>query len=275
MDAGHRLALDDIRHAEFRSSRHPSATACHFSTPSSRRHSLIDPPSPVATTIDNLRVDHHITVLRDFTDAKGVAMRVGDKGILRKLHWDPIRMEIHLEIEGASRKVALVFPLSAKTGPRNGHMREYFEVGDDATAPRIIPAFHHPAARQMIIPPPAEHEPAPAHVANPAGTTNWRRAAQTTEGPDRLVDVENEMRQSIDHIGVAGSIAEIYAERMRAFQRAGNEPRAIAAFKLAVEWMGIYASSATSGGEGAALSYEYDRFRTSLAREFGYDPLHD
>lgn len=272
MDADHRLPLDDIRHAEFLSSGHPGATAGHFSTPPCRRHSLIHPPSPVATTIDNLRVDHHITVLRDFTDAKGVAMRVGDKGIVRKLHWDQIRMEIHLEIECASRKVTLVFPLTAKTGPRNGHMREYFEVGDDATTPRIIPAFHHPAARQMIIPPPAEPETAPVHTAR---TANWRRAAQATEGPDRLVDVENEMRQSIDHIGVAGSIAEIYAERMRAFQRAGNEPRAIAAFKLAVEWMGIYASSATSGGEGAALSYEYDRFRTSLAREFGYDPLHD
>ena len=72
------------------------------------------------------------------------------------------------------------------------------------------------------------------------------------------------MRAAIDHIGVAASIAEIYAERMRAFQRAGNEPRAIAAFKLAVDWMSSYAASATSGGEGAALSTERDEFHAAL-----------
>ena len=84
-----------------------------------------------------------------------------------------------------------------------------------------------------------------------------------------------EMLAAIDHIGVSGSIAEIYAERMRAFQRAGNKARAEAAFKLAVHWMNSYAASATSGGEGAALSYECDQFRHALAREFGYDPTDD
>jgi len=92
------------------------------------------------------------------------------------------------------------------------------------------------------------------------------------EGPDELKDVEEAMCKAIPHIGVAASIAEMYAQRMRAFQRAGNEPRAIAAFKLAVDWMGTYASWATSGGEGVALSYERDQFHAALVREFGYDP---
>ena len=106
-------------------------------------------------------------------------------------------------------------------------------------------------------------------------TSAWSRTAQSTDGPDRLEAMEEEMRRSIDHIGVAASIAELYAERMRAFQRADNEPRAVAAFKLAVDWMGTYASWATSGGEGAALSYERDQFRAALAREFGYDPTEE
>ena len=72
------------------------------------------------------------------------------------------------------------------------------------------------------------------------------------------------------HIGAAASIAEMYARRMRAFQRAGDETRAVAAFKQAVDWMGTYAGWATSGGEGAALSHERDQFRTALVREFGY-----
>lgn len=80
------------------------------------------------------------------------------------------------------------------------------------------------------------------------------------------------MRREFDHIGVAVSIAEAYAERMRNFRRLGDERRAIAAFKLAKEWMETYAGWATSGGEGAANSYERDRFCDALVAEFGYDP---
>jgi len=219
----------------------------------------------MSLTIDNLRVDHRVTVLRDFTDAAGVTLRTGESGIVRGLAWDQRRLEIHIEIERASGKVNLVFPLQAKTGPRNGHMREYFEVGEDVSTPRVIPAFHNHAERKMIVLP-VEKQSAPLN------TSAWSRAAQSTEGPDRLEAMEEEMRKAIPHIGVAASIAEMYAQRMRAFQRAGNEPRAIAAFKLAVEWMGTYAGWATSGGEGAALSLERDQFHATLVREFGYDP---
>jgi len=216
-------------------------------------------------TIDNLRVDHRVTVLRDFTDSAGITLHAGESGILRRLSLDQLRMEIHIEIERASGNVKLAFPLQAKTGPRNGHMREYFEVGEDVTTPRDIPAFHDQSLRKMIVPPPEKNP-------GPMNTSAWKRAAQSTEGPDQLEAMEEEMRKAIPHIGVAASIAELYAERMRAFQRAGNEPRAIAAFKLAVDWMGTYAGWATSGGEGEALSYERDQFRAALAREFGYDP---
>lgn len=222
----------------------------------------------MSMTIDNLRVDHQVTVLRDFTDTNGITLRVGESGVVCEMRWDQIRNEIHIVIERAAGKVDLVFSEKATSGPRNGHMREFFEVGEDVSTPRIIPAFHDHSLRQMIVPEP-EKKPAPMNK------SAWNRAAQSTDGPDRLEAIEEEMRRSIDHIGVAASIAEMYAQRMRAFQRAGNEPRAIAAFKLAVEWMGTYAGWATSGGEGAALSYERDQFRAALAREFGYDPTEE
>ncbi len=138
-------------------------------------------------------------------------------------------------------------------------------MGEDVSTPRIIPAFHNPAERMMIVPPPEKQSA-------PLDTSAWSRAAQSTDGPDRLEAIEAEMRKAIPHIGAAASIAEMYAQRMRAFQCAGNEQRAIAAFKLAVDWMGTYASWATSGGEGAALSCERDQFHVALVREFGYDP---
>jgi hypothetical protein len=143
-------------------------------------------------------------------------------------------------------------------------MQEFFELGEDVTPPRVIPAFHDRSRQKMTVP--SEKKLAPIN------NSAWARTAQSTNGPDQLLEMEEEMRRAINHIGAAASIAEMYAERMRAFQRAGNEPRAIAAFKLAVDWMGYYASTATSGGEGAALSYERDQFRDALVREFGYDP---
>lgn len=222
----------------------------------------------MALSIDHLRVDHRITVIREFEDAKGKRMYVGDTGVLTGMDWDQVQREIYLEIKCAAKKVRLVFSLTSKTGPGNGRMRDYFEIGEDVIPPRVLPAFHDQSKRQMIIPPPEKKSA-------PMNKTGWARAAQSTDGPDRLEAVEKEMLASINHIGVAASIAEIYAERMRAFQRAGNEKRAIAAFKLAVDWMGNYAASATSGGEGAALSYERDQFQAALAREFGYDPTDD
>ncbi|MEO6244134.1 MAG: hypothetical protein ABIQ12_01755 [Opitutaceae bacterium] len=219
----------------------------------------------MSATIDHLRVDHRVTVLRDFTDAAGITLRAGESGVLRRLSFDQIRREIHLEIERASGIVALTFSGKAMTGPRNGHMRDFFELGEDVCTPRVIVPFRPKSERKMFMPPP-ENDAAPRRG------WDWSRAAESPDGPDQLNDVEEAMRKAFPHIGAAGSIAEMYAQRMRMFQRAGNQPRAIAAFKRAVDWMGTYASWATSGGEGAALSEERDQFHAALVREFGYDP---
>ncbi len=220
----------------------------------------------MACTIDHLRVDHRVTVLRDFTDLAGTTLHAGETGVLRGLGLDTARMELWIELELDGARKTLRFALRATEGPGNGRMRDYFDLGEDVTTPRTIPALRDPTERKMIVPP---HGPAPSDA------RSWARAAQDTDGPDRLEAVEQDMLCSIPHIGAAASIAEMYAQRMRAFQRAGDEARAIAAFKLAVDWMGNYASSATSGGEGAALSYERDRFREALVREFGYDPTRE
>lgn len=223
----------------------------------------------MATTIDHLRVDHRIRVLRDFTDATGVTLRAGDSGILRALAFDQRRMEIHVGIDRPAGHVDLVFPLAAQTGPRNGHMRDYFEMGEEA--PRLGERRPQPA-------PDAVEARVSGAVSAEKGVCAAPRAMAPdaagygTEGPDRLEAAEKDLLDTIPHIGAAASIAEMYAGRMRAFRAAGDEPRAAAAFKLAVDWMGTYASWATSGGEGVALSYQRDKFHAALAREFGYDP---
>ena len=114
-------------------------------------------------------------------------------------------------------------------------------VDHRVTVLRDIPSSHEQSPRKMIVPP-AESRSAPL-----------KDAAYGPDGPDQLTATEEEMRKMIPQIGAAAYIAEMYARRMRAFQSAGNEPRAIAAFKLAVAWMATYASWATSGGEGDAF----------------------
>jgi hypothetical protein len=210
----------------------------------------------MSTTIDHLRVDHWVTVLQDLSDGEGKAMRAGERGILRGLSFDQVQMTIHMEIACESERVSLRFPLRAEDGPRNGHMKEYFALGEYAPTE---------AERERVTPSP------PAPVAAPQ-TVAPEKPIEGPRDPDRLVEEEEELLRKYDHIGVAASIAEMYAERMRAFRAEGNEPRAVAAFELAIQWMSTYAGWATSGGEGAALSYERDQFHAQLVRELGYDP---
>ena len=97
----------------------------------------------MSCTIDHLRVDHRVTVLRDFTDLGGVLFRAGEGGILRAQAFDSIANEIRIEIERDGVRVPLRFALRAPDGPRNGHMKEFFELGEDVTTPRVLP-IHRP-----------------------------------------------------------------------------------------------------------------------------------
>jgi hypothetical protein len=219
----------------------------------------------MATTIDHLSNDHRVTILRDFTDAAGTTLKAGASGVLRNQSFDQIRLEIRIEIEREKEKITLKFPLKAVEGPRIGHMKDFFELGDYVPVPgseRLRP----PLLTKNVVVPVPEQPP----VKNSG--LDWWRQARNTEGPDRLEAAEEQIMREAQHLGGAGSIAEMYAQRMRAFRSAGNEPRAVAAFKLAAQWIQTYAGYATSGGEGAALSLERDQFHAALVREFGYDP---
>ncbi len=118
----------------------------------------------------------------------------------------------------------------------------------------------------MATPPPEPTEP------TQGDQPGWWRTALELETGDKLKEAEATLTQAVPPISAAVSIAELYALRMRRFQRAGDEARAREAFARADQWIFAYASQATSGGEGAALSAERDRFRAALVRQFGYDP---
>jgi hypothetical protein len=66
-------------------------------------------------TIDHLRADHQVTVLRDFRDARGNDHRAGEQGMLRLMELDWPRQEFFLEWEREGTRERMYFSL-----PRQG-----------------------------------------------------------------------------------------------------------------------------------------------------------
>ena len=99
----------------------------------------------MALTIDHLSIDHVVHVIEAFTDARGAAHQVGEHGLIRVLAFDSRSGEISLTWERDGRQETMVFLLASRTGPGNGRMRQYFEVGDYVAAAiegrRLIPGF--------------------------------------------------------------------------------------------------------------------------------------
>jgi hypothetical protein len=219
----------------------------------------------MATVIDHLSSDYRVLVLQDFTDARGVVYRQGETAIIRHIGLDFSKNEILFEMDRNGKRETIYFDLNATTGPRNGKMREFFELGDYAPLPRPVAV---PPVIATYKPAMNTNPPEPSRGKQP----DWWDKATELEEKNKLEEAEQAILKAVDHIGGVASVAEMYARRMRHFQRQGNEQKAREAFKKASDWIYYYASCATSGGEGAALSMERDQFLADLVNQFGYDP---
>lgn len=94
----------------------------------------------------------------------------------------------------------------------------------------------------------------------------WWRQARALEAQGRLEEAEGLLQASIDHIGVCSQIAYLYELRLERLLAAGDVDGAKAAAERAGQWLHGYAASATSGGEGAALSQERDERIAAIER---------
>jgi hypothetical protein len=92
----------------------------------------------MGATVDHLSAHHRVTVLRDFIDARGIAVLAGATGIIRMMDLDLKAMEFTIDWERDGKNERLTFSLSAREGPRNGHMREWFELGELVLPPRSL-----------------------------------------------------------------------------------------------------------------------------------------
>jgi hypothetical protein len=93
---------------------------------------------------------------------------------------------------------------------------------------------------------------------------DWWMAALLMERADRLAEAEQCITDAVDHIGASIQVAELYRQRMLRLQKEGRTADASVAREAAIRWAHQYAASATSGGEGAALSHQRDAFIAQL-----------
>ncbi len=112
--------------------------------------------------------------------------------------------------------------------------------------------------------PPAPEPSAPAND----GLPDWWHEAVRLERDDKLEEAELAVARGAPHIGACITLAGLFRDRMVRLHEAGDVDGARAARKRAEDWAFQYASQATSGGEGAALSRERDAFIESLGPAF-------
>ena len=104
------------------------------------------------------------------------------------------------------------------------------------------------------------------------GRPAWWREALELERNHRLEEAEAHIQQQCQHMGYAYATADLYRLRMIRLKDAGDVQGAREAFQKASRFIRFYASMATSGGEGEALSLQREEFRAQLVADYGSDP---
>jgi hypothetical protein len=200
--------------------------------------------------IDHLQADHRVRVLREFSDVHGMRHGAGESGIIRTMDLDWGRQEIVIEWERNGTTEKLVFALAAKEGPRNGHMREFFEMNEHVPLPKARAS----AAQRMAPaePPPLVEGP----VTDTAQTRDALARISALAAHGRLDEAETQIRIVLDGQDPFGGRLQQLAEKMVgiAVAHAGEPDRTVFdwARQRAIDLWYAWGSGATSGGEGAA-----------------------
>lgn len=117
----------------------------------------------MAATIDNLESHHSYRVIRGFADANGVHVPFDTVGVIRHISLSDGWTHILIDWEQDGKSVKLAFAMNATDGPRNNHMRTYFEKGELSLPQR--PAKPKPESQQDSPPAGPRTESSPDHPA--------------------------------------------------------------------------------------------------------------
>jgi hypothetical protein len=100
-----------------------------------------------------------------------------------------------------------------------------------------------------------------------SGPPAWWTAAESLEAEGRTEEAAALVERECNMQGALLSQAELWARTMRTRLAAGDRAGAREAWQRSAAMAFAYAASATSGGEGAALSRERDAFLAQLGPE--------
>jgi hypothetical protein len=211
----------------------------------------------MGTVIDHLSANHYISVLQDFTDARQGAHRKGEKGLLLEMGLDWEASEIWLDWQRDGIREKMVFRLDARSGPRSGAMREYFELGDYVDPPRPEPERPPvPSITEELITDEDSYESAVERL--------WALA----DG-GRFEDATAQMSQINSWSDDSGWRCRDLARQftgLASYYVDDDDDGVYEWFKgWAVNYWHAWGSGATSGGEGAARSPDIAEGKRALA----------
>jgi hypothetical protein len=103
----------------------------------------------------------------------------------------------------------------------------------------------------------------------------WWLKARKLEAENKLKEAEAVINDGLPNLYFAHATADLYRLRMLRMMEAGDKAAAVEAFRQSESFIYMMAGFATSGGEGAALSYERDTFMKQLVAECGSHPGDD
>jgi hypothetical protein len=223
----------------------------------------------MSCTIDHLRVDHTLRVLRDFTDLNGQHHRANETGVVRRLAIDWSAQAVVLEWERSDRRETMRFALNAQTGPRNGAMRDFFEMGEARPSARSTPVKTS-TRKTRVVRPESWPMPSPEVITDVA---QWDAAVQRIAGlaaRSRFADVDAQISALLVDVGPTGWRLRKLADDLGdlAVAHAYSEDRTIYVWlrDRSINLMHAWGSCATSGGEGAVCGDAIEDSKRRFAR---------
>jgi hypothetical protein len=214
----------------------------------------------MSAAVDHLGAHKLVKVLCRFEDANGAVFEAGETGRIQHIYFDWATSVITIElVQGEDLKKIVLHQHSSKSsGPRSGNLRQYFDV----TGEEVV---WGPEEERPPVPiQPEEPLPVPVDMSPRLKPDEFSQMSDRLDRADQMAEVERIMKDSIPYAQYALEIATVYRGRWRRFKAAGEVVRAEEARKEASSWAYTFAGFATSGGEGAAFSYERDQFLKTL-----------
>jgi hypothetical protein len=207
----------------------------------------------MGAVIDHLRANHEIVVLREFKELNGTVHRAGERAVLRAMRLDWVKEQVLFEWEQDGAKRTLTFALHAKDGPRNGRMRDYFELGEYVPIPEHTLAGQAAAKRKRLRAaiPEVRERPVTAVAEFTEGVGRvWALASRR-----RFDEAKSQLRLLLQLPDEYGVQLQRLAEDLAEMAIAHNEPGETEIYDwLRTEALNLaysYGSGASAGGEGA------------------------